>query len=237
MDSILPGTSAMPVCLPALYALPAVKGLLVDERAALMRELSGLSGAHGLLLAATGMDLPRTPMLRHWARLDTAPGRLWRGDVRARQDEPLPFADDSMRVVLLAHALEQVSHPHALLDEVRRVLAGDGLLLITGFHPLSLWSPWLAWAARRDAVPAWRMPAHWRFRLAAMGLRVYASRRFGGIWPGARDRGLSAQCGGGYVLLARKQSNVVTPLSARRLRAAPAATTVSWAPGAQRERA
>ncbi|NII10290.1 methyltransferase domain-containing protein [Oleiagrimonas sp. C23AA] len=228
----------MPVCTPAIYAQPAVKALLADEAAALLPELGGLAGAHGLLLSGADMRPPRTPMLDCWTHLSARSDRRWEGDIRARQDEPLPFADDSMRVVVLAHALEQVSHPVALLDEARRVLAGDGLLAITGFHPASLWTPWLAWKARQGAMPVLSMPARWQLRLRGRGVRVYAVRRFGHSWPLTRSHAGENQAGGGYLLLARKQTNVVTPLRTRNLRAPPSSlTAVSWAPGLQRESA
>ena len=60
----------------------------------------------------------------------------------------LPFADDSVDLVVLAHALESSQTPHAVLREATRVLCPQGRLLIIGFNPWSLlgiklWSmPW-----------------------------------------------------------------------------------------------
>jgi SAM-dependent methyltransferase len=51
----------------------------------------------------------------------------------------LPFANGSIDLVVLAHALEFHEHPHQLLREVERVLIAEGQVVIVGFNPYSLW--------------------------------------------------------------------------------------------------
>ena len=51
----------------------------------------------------------------------------------------LPFASNSIDLVVLTHGLEFHSHPHQLLREVERVLMPEGKLIIAGFNPFSLW--------------------------------------------------------------------------------------------------
>lgn len=51
----------------------------------------------------------------------------------------LPFAANSIDLVVLTHALEFHPHPHHLLREVERVLMPEGKLIIVGFNPFSLW--------------------------------------------------------------------------------------------------
>lgn len=51
----------------------------------------------------------------------------------------LPFASQSLDLVILPHVLEFVSHPHQVLREVERVLLPEGHLLISAFNPMSLW--------------------------------------------------------------------------------------------------
>jgi len=51
----------------------------------------------------------------------------------------LPFASDSLDLVVLPHVLEFAEHPHQILREVERVLMPEGNLLISGFNPFSLW--------------------------------------------------------------------------------------------------
>ena len=54
--------------------------------------------------------------------------------------ETLPFDESSIDVVFLAHALEVVSHPKEVLQEIHRVLIPEGYLLITGFQPSLFWN-------------------------------------------------------------------------------------------------
>lgn len=53
--------------------------------------------------------------------------------------EHLPFANQSMDLVILPHALEFADDPHRVLREVERVLMPEGQVLISGFNPVSLW--------------------------------------------------------------------------------------------------
>lgn len=51
----------------------------------------------------------------------------------------LPFASNSIDLIVLTHALEFHPQPHQLLREVERVLIPEGKLVIAGFNPYSLW--------------------------------------------------------------------------------------------------
>lgn len=53
--------------------------------------------------------------------------------------EALPFADQSLDLVVLPHTLEQCTDPHQALAEVVRVLRPEGRLVLSGFNPASLW--------------------------------------------------------------------------------------------------
>lgn len=59
-------------------------------------------------------------------------------DVRLCHDE-LPFACESVDLLLLPHILEFAENPHQILREVERVMMPEGNLLISGFNPYSLW--------------------------------------------------------------------------------------------------
>mgnify|MGYP000318389818 CR=1 FL=1 len=52
--------------------------------------------------------------------------------------EQLPFASESLDVVLLHHAQELSTNPHLLLRELQRVIVPRGHLILFGFNP---WSP------------------------------------------------------------------------------------------------
>lgn len=51
----------------------------------------------------------------------------------------LPFATQSLDLVVLPHVLEFAAEPHQVLREVERVLIPEGQLIICGFNPASLW--------------------------------------------------------------------------------------------------
>lgn len=218
-------------------ATPATGALFRAEAAALAPELSGLAGAYGLQIdLGPPSTLPRTPMLSAWARLSWD-GSGYAGSLRARADESLPFVDDVFRVVVLSHVLEHLPHADEVLAEATRVLAPDGLLAITGFHPLGAWWPWLMWHLRSGhrgslsvVAPVWLRP-----RLVRRDVSVYAVRRFGSVWPSRHAPAPTATAiGGCYLLLGRKRRHAVTPLRPRRARAR-ASAPATLAPGVHRE--
>ena len=51
----------------------------------------------------------------------------------------LPFASQSLDLVVMPHVLEFAEEPHQVLREVERVLIPGGQLIICGFNPASLW--------------------------------------------------------------------------------------------------
>jgi SAM-dependent methyltransferase len=51
----------------------------------------------------------------------------------------LPFASESLDLVVLPHLLEFSSEPHQILREVERVLRPEGELVVLAFNPVSLW--------------------------------------------------------------------------------------------------
>lgn len=66
--------------------------------------------------------------------------------------QALPFATQSIDLLILPHAFECTDSPHEILREVERVLVPEGRVVISGFNPWSLWGarnripgmqPWL----------------------------------------------------------------------------------------------
>ncbi|WP_343733077.1 class I SAM-dependent methyltransferase [Duganella sp.] len=51
----------------------------------------------------------------------------------------LPFASQSVDLIVLPHVLEFSTDPHQVLREVERVLIPEGQVIICGFNPASLW--------------------------------------------------------------------------------------------------
>ena len=85
-------------------------------------------------IAALGADvtgLDPSPAARERARA-AHPALRW---VAPDDDGSLPLPDSGFDVVTCVHVLEHVADTQSLLSEARRVLAGEGLLLITvPFH-------------------------------------------------------------------------------------------------------
>jgi SAM-dependent methyltransferase len=71
-----------------------------------------------------------------------------------RYDE-LPFATQSIDLVVMPHILEFAAEPHQVLREVDRVLVPEGHVVITGFNPLSLWGvrQWLTRLGMQPYLP------------------------------------------------------------------------------------
>jgi SAM-dependent methyltransferase len=69
--------------------------------------------------------------------------------------EELPFAAQSIDLVVMPHILEFAQEPHQVLREVDRVLVPEGHVIITGFNPASLWGlrQALARAGARPYLP------------------------------------------------------------------------------------
>lgn len=143
----------------------------------------------------------------------------------------LPFANDSLDLVLLHHTLDVDPNPHATLREACRVLIPEGNLLVVGFNPWSLWGllrmfrpPWRAQPWLQRPVSPYRL-ADWMALLdfEVLGLETtYYLPPFDGVrtashfawlsWLGERYWG---QAGAIYVIQARKRRSCITPVRER----------------------
>jgi SAM-dependent methyltransferase len=79
-----------------------------------------------------------------------------RSGVGVRSDaHHLPFATNSIDLVVLPHILEFDPLPHQILREVERVLVPEGSVVVTGFNPFSLWGVRRLFTGR-GGPPPWR---------------------------------------------------------------------------------
>ncbi len=156
------------------FETPLGQYLLDKERAYLDDVTPDVFGFHALQLGLAGYDLLRENRIAHRMRV-AATGHP---DVYARCHE-LPFATQSIDLVLLPHVLEFAEEPHAVLREVDRVMMPEGRLVIIGFNPWSLWGLRSALGPSRGEVP-WngRFVSLLRVKdwLALLGFDVSAGR-------------------------------------------------------------
>ncbi|GLQ97557.1 class I SAM-dependent methyltransferase [Dyella mobilis] len=214
-----------------IYASAPMRGLLADEAVAYLPDLRRCAGTRALLLSAASEDgPPNPPYLGQWVTLKAAQAGL-HGDLRASTSEPLPFVDGAFDLVLLRHVLELAPLP---LEEIVRVLAPGGMLVLTGINPLSGWSPWWLWQTRGDPLHA-TSPIRLAARLRRIDLQIERVQRVGRALP-LPSKGpseVSGWLGGGYVLVARKKGPMSVPTRLRP-KAVTAPVRAGLAPGARR---
>lgn len=194
-----------------------------DIAAFCARRLAHVAGTHGLFLDGLAMTVPQVPGIARWTRLTCPPEAdgVWHGPLRGRLDA-LPFADDAFCVVLAGF---DAAVDVAAADELARVLAAHGTLLIAGFHPRSLWHRGVG-------------PGHWERALRSAGLDVRPAVRCGAPWPRARGAAgmpewLVRGAGGAWVIEARRSVLATLPLRAAASRRAMEHATLL--PGAHRQ--
>jgi SAM-dependent methyltransferase len=126
------------------------KQVLQIEQAILDQLLSGLFGYHLLQLSTQAAPLHGESAIQNKLSL----GLDVNDDVPmiARATE-LPFANDSIDVVLLHHLLDFLDSPLDTLREIARVSLPMGHVVIVGFNPLSSWGLWKLPASLRKRVP------------------------------------------------------------------------------------
>ncbi|MDM8561322.1 methyltransferase domain-containing protein [Candidatus Parabeggiatoa sp. HSG14] len=137
------------------FETPLGKRLLREEACILQQVLPQLFGYHLLQIGSVGHgDLLESSRIMHrcvlsrFAHTICNPYSSIYGDAEA-----LPFAQDSLDVVVLPHILEFEENPHEILREVERVLIPEGYIVILGFNPFSLWGGWRFLVARHKTVP------------------------------------------------------------------------------------
>lgn len=202
------------------------RAVMTAERALCDRVLGGMFGYHLVQLGVhAGEPLFRESRINHCVLMTPwSPGSP---HCQALTDfEALPFAQDSIDVMLLHHVLEFAGRPHQVLREATRVLAPQGYLVLVGFNPWSLMGArLLGTRACPGAVLKGRLLRLSRmrdwlelmdlevcqvvrgfYRLPVNGALVERGQRFAqlaeqGNWPGA----------GVHVVVARKRVVALTP--------------------------
>ncbi len=123
---------------------PPGRYLLAWEQAALDHAVVDVFGYHALQCGTPSHDFLRSNRMPHRVVASTGvePGLVaghGHSLLTIDQFEELPFATQSLDLVVLPHVLEMTADPHQVLREVDRVLRPEGRMIVTGFNPVSLW--------------------------------------------------------------------------------------------------
>ena len=118
-------------------------------------EVADIFGFNAVQIGLPQQDFLRANRIAMRARIGLGDTAQPAAPVAAQcQPEALPFAGQSIDLVVLPHVLEFSADPHQVLREVERVLIAEGQIVICGFNPLSLWGL-RKQARRRESFP-WR---------------------------------------------------------------------------------
>ncbi len=134
--------------------------MLSWEQARIDAHVADVFGFHALQLGLPEIDALHANRMPHrWLALsareasqaepEAACGTGPRAVALSCDFDALPFASQSLDLVVLPHTLELARDPHHTLREVERVLVPEGQVVITGLNPASLWG--LRQAAGRAA--------------------------------------------------------------------------------------
>ena len=237
----------MPTDPNSFYTSTAVHRLLAQELAALAPILGGVYGNFGLFLRAHASAPATLPshLLGNIIELALESPLQFGGRLQCAPDE-LPLVSESCKLVVAQHVFERIDDADACAGELARVLAPEGVALVLGFNPLSLWRPWLAGKARGTALQLRPGSAQGcREIFARHGIDTLQKRFLGAATPWIRrddesERSnewrspLFGRVAGSWLLLARKQRSALTPLRLRR-NSRELAINPHLAPGARRE--
>jgi SAM-dependent methyltransferase len=228
------------------FATPPGRYLLAWEQAQFDQAVADVFGYHALQLGAAEVEGLRTNRMPHrWLALSD-PMRPAKATLLT-DFTALPFAANSLDLVVMPHALELSPDPHATLREVERVLVPEGRVVICGLNPASLWGmrQRRAHLYRKLGVGDLYLPeggefiGYWRMRdwLRLLSFEV-ESGRFGVYRPAVRSDAWLERCrwmdkagerwwpifGAAYFLVAVKRVRGMRLLSADWRRGAARAT-------------
>ncbi len=221
-----------PACLLTEWFRGAPGQRLLEQELAWLEEiLPTLYGYHIVQLGLPELErLMQSSRIGHRVAVATDPACADNAGCLCRADA-LPFASDSVDVLLLPHVLGFEENPHQVLREAERVLIAEGYLVLIGFNPFSLWGLWrlalgwrgnAPWCGRYLSLPRvldWLRlldfevvrEGHAAFRPPLRSGLLYRwlgfMERLGGmVWP---------FLGGIYVVVAKKRILPLTPVRTR----------------------
>ncbi|MDT8992227.1 methyltransferase domain-containing protein [Curvibacter sp. APW13] len=137
---------------------PCGQYLLAWEMQQAQALVADVFGYHALQLGLPELDaLEANRMPHRWLATEyMAPvqGPAWARLGLLSDFTALPFAANSLDLLVLPHTLEFSADPHATLREVERVLVPEGRVLVFGLNPTGLWAL-RQWRARLAGKLGW----------------------------------------------------------------------------------
>ena len=123
------------------FETPPGKYLLAWEQAEFDRAVADMFGYHAVQLGLPELDtLASNRMPHRWLALSERDTHLSSVKPDLVTDfGALPFAENSVDLVVLPHSLELNMDPHTTLREVERVLVPEGRVVVCCLNPASLW--------------------------------------------------------------------------------------------------
>lgn len=130
-------TESLPL-IESWFRSPAGLRLLEAEQDLLTPQLSTVFGYHLLQLSVSrDVCLFQESRIQHKFRCHPLSDDSGRQQLCSAFDQ-LPFAENSLDLVILHHVQEFVANPHQVLRELQRVLIPQGQVILLGFNPWSL---------------------------------------------------------------------------------------------------
>jgi len=134
----------------------------------------------------------------------------------------LPVQDSSIDLCILAHELDFSSDPHQLLREIDRVLTRDGMLIISGYNPISLFGLRSLFTPKNPHTARLFLPNRVLDWLHLLGFEVQQKQhfdflscklnnKFSNCIESLGERFLSCFCST-YFIVAKKKSTPMTPI-------------------------
>ena len=214
----------------SLFDLPEILATLREELGVLPTHAARQPAGRALILQP-GAAARAVPLdVRHLVPTRLHVDRdLLRGDVVC-SPRALPWEDESFQLVLAQHLGDALPSESDPIEEIARVMAPGSLLLWFGFNPWSPWLAWMHWRARGAlTLPQTANVDGLRRRFARAQLASAGSEYFGTAWPrravkvpsessrsGSVSKLTVLRCA--YLVCARKQRAVLTPLRPRQPR-------------------
>ncbi len=140
--------------LPAWFDTSVGKQLLEQQQAALESLIPDQFYGTGLQFSYTKQRVVEGLNIERMVYCDTASCESPSPDQLVAAPEALPFSENSIDLAVMSHTLDYCDDPHRALREISQVMRPEGVLVLTGFHPYSLWGARHALSKKRPPYDA-----------------------------------------------------------------------------------